>query len=177
MLYFTLKKSILLVLFYVLVQLLKDMVKKFSQLFLKIWDLVLSGNMLGQHRLRSNEPSDIMFSTLILRQGMPGTKNPDALLLVPQFPPPIPVIRALLDCGYYFGSIAPMGNADLWWMKNIQEGKEIHCQLCHGQLNTGHFLCYCLLSHVCVGLVLSEWIFDLFVLGFWLKITQPPHSN
>ena len=56
---------------------------------------------------------------------MPGTKNPDALLLVPQFPPPHPVIRALLDCGFYFGSVAPMDSADLWWFKNIQEGTEI----------------------------------------------------
>ena len=53
---------------------------------------------------------------------MPGTKNPDALLIVPEFPPPRPVIQALLDCGYYFGSIAPMDSADLWWFKNIKDG-------------------------------------------------------
>ena len=64
-------------------------------------------------------------NVLILLQGMPGTKNPDALLMVPQFPPPRPVIQALLNCGYYFGSVAPMDSADLWWFKNIQEGTEI----------------------------------------------------
>jgi hypothetical protein len=35
-------------------------------------------------------------------QGMPGTKFPDALLLVPRFPPDKEVIQAFLDCGYYF---------------------------------------------------------------------------
>ncbi len=35
-------------------------------------------------------------------QGMPGTKFPDALLLVPHFPPNREVIQAFLDCGYYF---------------------------------------------------------------------------
>jgi hypothetical protein len=35
-------------------------------------------------------------------QGMPGTKFPDALLLVPRFPPNREVIQAFLDCGYYF---------------------------------------------------------------------------
>jgi hypothetical protein len=35
-------------------------------------------------------------------QGMPGTKFPDALLLVPRFPPNRVVIQAFLDCGYYF---------------------------------------------------------------------------
>ena len=64
---------------------------------------------------------NLICSDFILKD-MPGTKNPDALLIVPEFPPPRPVIQALLNCGYYFGSIAPMDSADLWWFKNIKDG-------------------------------------------------------
>merc|ERR1712133_139172 len=34
--------------------------------------------------------------------GMPGAMMPDALLLLPQFPPTKAVVQALLDSGYYF---------------------------------------------------------------------------
>jgi hypothetical protein len=33
---------------------------------------------------------------------MPGTKFPDALLVIPAFPPSKTIIQALLDCGFYF---------------------------------------------------------------------------
>jgi hypothetical protein len=33
---------------------------------------------------------------------MPGTKFPDALLIIPAFPPSKAIIQAFLDSGYYF---------------------------------------------------------------------------
>jgi hypothetical protein len=35
-------------------------------------------------------------------QGMPVTKFPDALLVIPAFPPSKTIIQALLDGGFYF---------------------------------------------------------------------------
>jgi len=48
-------------------------------------------------------------------QGMPGTKMPDAVLIVPAFPPSKGVIQAFLDCGYYFSSSSSLDVRDLWW--------------------------------------------------------------
>jgi hypothetical protein len=47
-------------------------------------------------------------SHLIFFQGMPGTKFPDALLVVPSFPPSKPIIQAFLDCGFYFRLALPI---------------------------------------------------------------------
>ena len=33
---------------------------------------------------------------------MPGTKMPDAMLIIPEFPPSETVVQALLDSGFYF---------------------------------------------------------------------------
>ncbi len=41
-------------------------------------------------------------------QGMPGTKFPDALLVVPSFPPSKPIIQAFLDSGFYFRLALPV---------------------------------------------------------------------
>ena len=55
-------------------------------------------------------------------KGMPGTKMPDALLIVPEFPPSKGVIQALLDCGFYFSSSAALDLRDLWWMYIFTDG-------------------------------------------------------
>ena len=47
---------------------------------------------------------------------------PDALIIVPQFPPSKNIIQALLDCGYYFSSSAALDPKDLWWMLVFTEG-------------------------------------------------------
>ena len=56
-------------------------------------------------------------------EGMPGTKMPDALLIVPEFPPSKGVIQAFLDCGYYFSSSSSLDVKDLWWFLVFHEGK------------------------------------------------------
>merc|ERR1712106_88729 len=53
---------------------------------------------------------------------MPGTKMPDALLIVPEFPPSKGVIQAFLDCGYYFSSSSSLDVRDLWWFLLFTEG-------------------------------------------------------
>ena len=59
-------------------------------------------------------------------EGMPGTKMPDALLIVPEFPPSKGVIQAFLDCGYYFSSSSSLDVKDLWWFLVFHEGKTNH---------------------------------------------------
>jgi hypothetical protein len=51
-------------------------------------------------------------------QGMPGTKFPDALLLVPSYPPSKAVIQAFLDCGYYFRCQLPVLLKDYHTLKS-----------------------------------------------------------
>ncbi len=51
-------------------------------------------------------------------QGMPGTKFPDALLLVPSYPPSKAVIQAFLDCGYYFRCQLPVLLKDYYTLKS-----------------------------------------------------------
>ena len=48
-------------------------------------------------------------------EGMPGTKFPDALLIIPEFPPSKPIIQGFLDCGYYFSRASPLDARDLWF--------------------------------------------------------------
>jgi len=55
-------------------------------------------------------------------KGMPGTKFPDALLIIPDFPPSRGVIEAFLDCGYYFHASSHLDVRDLWWMLVFTEG-------------------------------------------------------
>ena len=58
-------------------------------------------------------------------KGMPGTKFPDALLLVPEFPPSKGVIQAFLDCGYYFHASSHLDVRDLWWMFVFTDGTHL----------------------------------------------------
>ena len=55
-------------------------------------------------------------------KGMPGTKMPDSLLIVPEFPPSMGVIQAFLDSGYYFSSSSSLDVKDLWWFLVFHEG-------------------------------------------------------
>ena len=57
-------------------------------------------------------------------KGMPGTKFPDALLIIPDFPPSRGVIEAFLDCGYYFHASSTLDVRDLWWMLVFTEGRQ-----------------------------------------------------
>ena len=58
-------------------------------------------------------------------KGMPGTKFPDALLIVPDFPPSEGVIQSFLDCGYYFHGSSALDVRDLWWMLVFTEGRNL----------------------------------------------------
>lgn len=53
--------------------------------------------------------------------GMPGTWYPDALLLVPSFPPPASVLTALLNQGFHLAMVSPLDTGDLWFFKDFQE--------------------------------------------------------
>jgi len=55
-------------------------------------------------------------------KGMPGTKMPDALLLLPSFPPTKEVVKAFLDLGYYFSMVAPLDPKDIWFVYIFTEG-------------------------------------------------------
>eukprot|EP00088_Acartia_fossae_P024643 TRINITY_DN25555_c0_g1_i2.p1 TRINITY_DN25555_c0_g1~~TRINITY_DN25555_c0_g1_i2.p1 ORF type:complete len:218 (-),score=68.54 TRINITY_DN25555_c0_g1_i2:156-809(-) len=55
-------------------------------------------------------------------KGMPGTKFPDALLILPSFPPSKNVIQAFLDCGYYFSQSSHLDTRDLWFFFVFTEG-------------------------------------------------------
>eukprot|EP00090_Calanus_glacialis_P031007 TRINITY_DN5066_c0_g1_i2.p1 TRINITY_DN5066_c0_g1~~TRINITY_DN5066_c0_g1_i2.p1 ORF type:complete len:218 (-),score=70.33 TRINITY_DN5066_c0_g1_i2:56-709(-) len=55
-------------------------------------------------------------------KGMPGAMMPDALLIVPQFPPSKGVIQAFLDSGYYFSSSSGLDPKDLWWFLVFTDG-------------------------------------------------------
>jgi len=55
-------------------------------------------------------------------KGMPGTKMPDALLIIHDFPPSESIVQALLDSGFYFGRASPMDQEDLWFIKKIEDG-------------------------------------------------------
>lgn len=54
-------------------------------------------------------------------KGMPGAKMPDALLILPEFPPSKGVIKALLDSGYYYSSTG-LDLGDLWFFLVFTEG-------------------------------------------------------
>eukprot|EP00088_Acartia_fossae_P021131 TRINITY_DN22601_c0_g1_i1.p1 TRINITY_DN22601_c0_g1~~TRINITY_DN22601_c0_g1_i1.p1 ORF type:complete len:226 (+),score=62.88 TRINITY_DN22601_c0_g1_i1:39-716(+) len=55
-------------------------------------------------------------------KGMPGTKFPDALLIIPEFPPSEAVVKALLDSDFYFSRTSPLDAEDLWFVLNINDG-------------------------------------------------------
>jgi GrpB-like predicted nucleotidyltransferase (UPF0157 family) len=55
-------------------------------------------------------------------EGMPGTKMPDALLILPQFPPSLGVVQALLDTGFYFARKSFLDDKDLWWFLVFTDG-------------------------------------------------------
>jgi len=56
-------------------------------------------------------------------KGMPGTKFPDALLVVPEFPPSKEIIQAFLDNGYYFSQAAShLDPQDLWFFFVFTDG-------------------------------------------------------
>ena len=96
--------------------------------------------------------------------GMPGTKMPDALLLIPEFPPSCAVISALLKSGYYFGSLAPLDTKDLWWFKNITDGttsdicrdRMLHCINCLGFLKDYKLVVHCVTEDNVGGKILLE---------------------
>jgi len=68
-------------------------------------------------------------------EGMPGALLPDALLIIPSFPPSKGVIQAFLDCGFYFSSASHLDPKDLWWFLVFTEGiledskLTVHCCL------------------------------------------------
>ena len=96
--------------------------------------------------------------------GMPGTKMPDALLLIPEFPPSRAVISALLKTGYYFGSLAPLDTKDLWWFRNITDGttsdicryKMLQCIICVGFLKDYKLVVHCVTEDNVGGKILLE---------------------
>ena len=55
-------------------------------------------------------------------KGMPGAMMPDALLLIPQYPPSKGVIQAFLDSGYYFSAASSLDPKDLWWFLVFTDG-------------------------------------------------------
>ena len=56
-------------------------------------------------------------------KGMPGSLMPDALLIIPEFPPSKAVIQAFLDSSYYFSSSAfHLDIRDLWWFFVFTDG-------------------------------------------------------
>merc|ERR1712080_746972 len=55
-------------------------------------------------------------------QNVGKTLLPDALLIIPSFPPSIGVIQAFLDCGFYFSSASHLDSQDLWWFLVFTEG-------------------------------------------------------
>merc|ERR1711962_1511069 len=61
-------------------------------------------------------------------EGMPGAMMPDALLILPSFPPSKAVVQALLDCGYYFSSCSHLDPQDLWWFLVFTSGLQGHVQ-------------------------------------------------
>jgi len=62
-------------------------------------------------------------------KGMPGTKFPDALLILPEFPPSKNVIQAFLDCGYYFSQSSHLDTRDLWFFYVFTDGILKHHKL------------------------------------------------
>ena len=62
-------------------------------------------------------------------EGMPGTKFPDALLIIPEFPPSKPIIQGFLDCGYYFSRASPLDARDLWFFYIFEDGIRKHHKL------------------------------------------------
>jgi len=55
-------------------------------------------------------------------KGMPGAMMPDALLILPQYPPSKTIIQAFLDSGYYFSSSSALDPKDLWWFLVFTDG-------------------------------------------------------
>ena len=55
-------------------------------------------------------------------EGMPGTTLPDALLIIPEFPPSKGTIQALLDSGYYYNCSSFLDYRDLWWFGDFTQG-------------------------------------------------------
>ena len=55
-------------------------------------------------------------------KGMPGAMMPDALLILPQYPPSKGIIQAFLDSGYYFSSSSQLDQKDLWWFLVFTDG-------------------------------------------------------
>lgn len=54
-------------------------------------------------------------------KGMPGMPAPDGLLLDKSFPPSRSTVKALLDSGWAFKSVAPHHPQDLWFMKALEK--------------------------------------------------------
>merc|ERR550519_1965982 len=78
---------------------------------------------------------------------MPGAKMPDALLILPEFPPSRGVIQALLDCGYYFSSSSALDLKDLWWFlvftDGILEDHKLTVHMCTEDCGAGRILLEC----------------------------------
>ncbi|XP_023330341.1 uncharacterized protein LOC111702797 [Eurytemora carolleeae] len=55
-------------------------------------------------------------------KGMPGMLMPDALLIIPEFPPTKKMIQGFLDNGYYFGRTSLLDSQDLWFFRRFQDG-------------------------------------------------------
>jgi len=80
-------------------------------------------------------------------EGMPGAMMPDALLILPSFPPSRGVIQALLDSGYYFSSASHLDPRDLWWFlvftSGILEDHKLTVHVCTADCTAAKILLEC----------------------------------
>ena len=58
-------------------------------------------------------------------KGMPGTMIPDALVILPQYPPSKTIIQAFLDSGYYFSSSSALDLKNLRWFLVFTDGNNV----------------------------------------------------
>jgi len=92
-------------------------------------------------------------------EGMPGAMMPDALLILPSFPPTKGVIQALLDCGYYYSSCSHLDPQDLWWFlvftSGLLEDHKLTVHVCTENCTAAKILLEC--RDMCRS---EEWAFE-----------------
>lgn len=92
-------------------------------------------------------------------EGMPGAMMPDALLILPSFPPTKGVIQALLDCGYYYSSCSHLDPQDLWWFlvftSGLLEDHKLTVHVCTDDCTAAKILLEC--RDMCRS---EEWAFE-----------------
>jgi len=92
-------------------------------------------------------------------EGMPGAMMPDALLILPSFPPSKAVVQALLDCGYYFSSCSHLDPEDLWWFlvftSGLLEDHKLTVHVCTEDCTAAKILLDC--RDMCRN---EEWAFE-----------------